>query len=206
MRTILILFSALLFFHFSQAQPTANYVDVDAFVERFPMKASALADIRVLAREWKGRLHTDEEKARAVFYWITHNIVYDCEGYRNGNGIYEPGEVMQKKKAICAGYASLYKFFCQELGLTCEIINGFATGISVDTLSENKINTNHAWNAVKVSGSWKLVDPTWGAGSANDDCTRQFSKLDEFFFFPDPIVLFLAICLNRKNGNCCQSP
>lgn len=100
--------------------------------------------------------------------------------------IYEPSVVLEKGRAVCAGYAHLFKIFCDELGVESVIVNGFATGIGVRSLHPDSLFTNHAWNAVKIKGEWKLVDPTWGSGSSNDDCTKSYQNLNESYFFPDP--------------------
>jgi transglutaminase/protease-like cytokinesis protein 3 len=45
---------------------------------------------------------------------------------------------------------------------------------------------DHAWNAVFISGSWRLLDCTWGAGKT-DAAGQHFKKqLDEHFFIADP--------------------
>ncbi len=45
---------------------------------------------------------------------------------------------------------------------------------------------DHAWNAVFISGSWRLLDCTWGAGKT-DALGHHFKKqLDEHFFLTDP--------------------
>jgi transglutaminase/protease-like cytokinesis protein 3 len=54
--------------------------------------------------------------------------------------------------------------------------NGFVPGEGID----------HAWNAVFISGSWRLLDCTWGAGKT-DAAGQHFKKqLDEHFFIADP--------------------
>lgn len=190
-RYCLLLLLLPFFYAPATAQSPVNYSKVDDYVKNFPFKATSLPDLRIMAREISRQFTSEEEKARAAFYWITHNITYDCEGYRMGNGVYEAEEVMKKRKAVCAGYADLFKFFCDELKLTCEIVEGFATGIGVKEVTEDNLTSNHAWNVVKIKGQWKLVDATWAAGSANRDCTKQYTEFDEFYFFsrPDSFIL-----------------
>ena len=45
---------------------------------------------------------------------------------------------------------------------------------------------NHAWNAVYLAGSWRLVDATWGSGSYNPTTHRFERRLNEHFFLTDP--------------------
>lgn len=168
------------------AQSPAKYKEIDDFIKGNQLKVTSPADIKVFGRELK-RLFTDDEiKARAAFFWLTQHIKYDCEGYRSGQYTVEPEEVLSKGIAVCSGYASLMKMFCDELGVECEVVSGFATGISVDKVHLDSMKSNHAWNAVKIKGEWKLVDPTWGSGSANNDCTKTYPALNEQYFLSDP--------------------
>jgi Transglutaminase-like superfamily len=173
------------------AQSPKDYSKVDELVKNFPMKVNALADLRVMARELNRQLKTDEEKARAAFYWITHNIGYDCDGYRDGTGIHEAEDVVKVKRAVCSGYANVFKFLCDEFKVPCEIVEGFAIGIGVNKVQEDSLESNHAWNVVKINGNWKLIDATWAAGSANRDCSKQYREFNEFYFFarPDSFIL-----------------
>lgn len=177
---------------FLEAQPSADYKKVDEFIKNYPLRPSTPGDIRVLAREIKRQSFTDDEKARAAFYWIAHNIEYDCAGYRQNQGLHLLEDVLSQHKGICAGYAGLMKFFCEELGVECITIEGFATGIGVEFVHEDSLRSNHAWNAVNINGQWKLVDPTWGSGSANDDCTKIFPAFKEKYFYARPEELIVS--------------
>lgn len=170
----------------AKAQSPANYKNIDEFVKNFPIKPTTTGDIKMMAREIKRQFHTEDELARAAFFWIAHNISYDCDGYRQKNGLHELDDVLKQHKGICAGYASLMKFFCDELGVECVIVRGFAIGISVKGITADNLATNHAWNAVKIKGEWKLIDVTWGSGSANDDCTKTYPEFKEYYFYTKP--------------------
>lgn len=174
------------------AQSNTAYKEVDDLVKSFPLKPSSPADIRTLARELKLQLHSDDELARAAFVWITNNISYDCDGCRQKKGLYELSDVLSQHKGICSGYASLMKFFCDELGVECVVINGFATGIGVTSVHADSLKTNHAWNAVKINGEWKLVDPTWGSGGANEDCTQLYPQFNDYYFYCKPEQLIIT--------------
>ncbi len=197
--------------HHLYSQPVATpYKEVDQFVKNFPLKPSAPGDIRVLAREFKRQFHSQDDLARAAFVWITNNISYDCEGYRQGQGFYELNDVLRQKKGICAGYASLMKFFCDELGVECIIISGFATGIGLKEIDSTSLESNHAWNAVRINDEWKLIDATWGSGYADEKCEKFTPVFKEYYFyckaeemikshFPDDIFKqFLAKPLTAK--------
>lgn len=171
------------------AQTDPSYNKIDSFVKNFPFRPATIADIKTLAREIKNQFHTEKELTRAAFIWITDNIAYDCDGYRHNNGLYRLEDVIIARKAVCSGYASLMKLFCDEFGIECVIINGFATGIGLTEASLDSLKTNHAWNAVKINGEWKLVDATWGSGSADNDCSEAYRNRDESYFFSQPGTL-----------------
>ena len=59
-----------------------------------------------------------------------------------------------KKGPVCEGYSRAFKILCDELGIPCVTVNGYA----VNNVGESG---SHMWNAVYVDGSWYGVDVTW---------------------------------------------
>lgn len=171
------------------AQSPAKYKEIDDFIKGDQLKVRSLADIRIFGRELKRMYPDDELKARAAFFWLTQHIKYDCEGYRNGNRVYNAADVLATGRAVCSGYARLMKTFCDELGVECLCISGFATGISVKNVSPDNMQHNHEWVAVKINEKWRLVDPTWGSGSVNENCTEFYPMVNEAFFLSDPFFM-----------------
>jgi hypothetical protein len=45
--------------------------------------------------------------------------------------------------------------------------------------------SNHAWNGVKINGSWYLIDSTWGAGYVSGD-KKYVQRFDDHFFMTPP--------------------
>ena len=66
-------------------------------------------------------------------------------------------------------------------------ISGFAKGYghSAEQQLTTRHQTNHAWNAVFIRGSWFLLDATWGAGHL-DSSNQYYAVFDDFYFLPDP--------------------
>jgi hypothetical protein len=189
MRSILILCCLLFILPLSvvKAQEAGNYDRIDEFVKTFPFQPTTAGDIKTFSRELKRQFQKPADLVRAAFFWIATNITYDCDGYRNKNGLYLVEDVLRQRKGVCAGYAALLQLFCDELGIPCVTIEGFATGIGVLSLEPDSLDTNHAWNAVSIDGQWKLIDATWASGSANEDCTKVFKTgVNERYFFSDP--------------------
>lgn len=180
--------SLFLYFHClpAAAQSPVKYKEIDDFIKGDQLKVTSIADIRVFGRELKRLFPDDELKARAAFFWLTQHVSYDCEGLKSGNKTHEPADVLATGKAVCSGYASLFKLFCDELGVESVIIRGFSFNYSDPPVNADSLNTNHAWNAVKLKGQWKLVDPTWGSGKTNTGCTEYFKEVDGKYFLADP--------------------
>lgn len=91
-------------------------------------------------------------------------------------------------KAVCQGYAEVYKAIANRAGLECVLVSGHGKGYGYTPLKPGerpppaKID-GHAWNAVRIDGGeWKLLDACWGAGyldSSTNEYTQKFSP-DQF--------------------------
>lgn len=129
----------------------------------------------------------DREKAYGAYYWIATNVVYDVKKFMKGKpSYYTPEKVFEKKKAVCEGYANLYKALCKKMNLTCEVIAGYSKGYGYQA-GKPFTEADHAWNAVKIDSVWQLIDVTWAAGSIKRTLfgakfIMQFNN--DFFFLP----------------------
>ncbi|MCP4443558.1 MAG: hypothetical protein GY810_32040 [Aureispira sp.] len=131
---------------------------------------------------------TELEKARIAFSWIANNIKYDDDGFNSEDyGDLSPENVLKTNVAVCSGFSTLYEELCKELGLEAKSISGYSKGYSY-TRGEVFDETTHAWNAVKVDGKWKLLDPTWGSSSAQNVNGKAVStsKFKPYWFDTDP--------------------
>ncbi len=163
-----------------------------------PPPARAAADARALAAPHElvrdpaalaafltGGARDDEEKARAIFRWLTENIAYDYDNMNSAVPV--PAEsVLLQGKAICDGYSGAFELLGRLAGLEVVTIHGWAKGYEW-TPGRRFEKPNHAWNAVRIAGEWKLVDSTWGAGYVRDG--HFVKELDDYFFFPAPEAL-----------------
>lgn len=75
-------------------------------------------------------------------------------------------------EGVCRAYAELYHELCVRSGLDCVCIYGDAR---LDDGSVEK----HAWNKVKVDGTWLCVDTTW----ADSDLSRDWVLRSEDWFY-----------------------
>ncbi|GAT64100.1 transglutaminase domain-containing protein [Paludibacter jiangxiensis] len=142
----------------SQAQ--TDYPSVDQIALRLPESESKT--INGIAAYINSHFNTPDDKARAIFCWITHNIAYDVENmykvnlYQNTNDIVE--RTLNTRKGICMSYTELFNAIAAKTGLKSFAVQGY-------TKQNNKVDIlPHAWNAVLIGLEWSLIDATWGAG------------------------------------------
>ncbi len=175
-------------------------VRVDRIVEEYPAQASKLRDITDLINH---DFSLPDEKARAIYYWIAHHIVYDVEATSSLQRRISYTSEEQKKakelkirnkwakkciaagKAECEGYATLYKCMCDLVSVPCIIIPGNVKR-SENDIGNPKLKTNHAWNAVQINGEWKIVDVTWAAGYIDYSTRTFYPVFDDVFFLTEP--------------------
>ncbi|PHH69795.1 hypothetical protein CDD80_6495 [Ophiocordyceps camponoti-rufipedis] len=125
------------------------------------------------------------DKARAIFTWFHHNILYDTEAFFGNNVRHKSVEdTIFTGKAVCQGYAETYKAIANRAGLDCIVVGGHGKGFGHVALKKGQKPPpakpdGHAWNAVRIDGGdWKLIDACWGAGhisGADQTYTKEFA-------------------------------
>lgn len=189
-----------------------DYTKVGSKVKTYP---SSFPDTGKLAQQLASDFSRPEDRARALYIWMATNIKYDksptAAGKRDTHISYKSeaerrekiaavennlaNRTLRLKKGVCNGYATLYKVVAIKMGLGAEVIHGTAKIFPSD-IGKLPGKINHAWNAVKVNGQWKLLDVTWGAGGIAAD--RILNRVDATYFFTDPDVFFLNHFPNDK--------
>ena len=129
---------------------------------------------------------TDAENAYMVYKWLSQNIVYDCYNYNTDKSKVDYSEVgtYNAGKGVCAGYSKIFKSMCIGLGLESNYVSGYTKNSIVDGNLPSR--TVHAWNSVKIDGTFYLVDSTWGSGFCDGD--NYNSKFDDFYFCTNPQI------------------
>lgn len=82
----------------------------------------------------------DLEKAYLLYKWIASNIQYDYENYKKNILITEKNEVFRAGKAVCSGYARLFRHFADKINLITENIEGYAKVISYSKQLDMKLS------------------------------------------------------------------
>lgn len=184
-----------------------DYAKVDATVKTYPTTYNS---IDRLAGRISADFQRDDERARAIFTWIALNISYNTAPGAKGRKPLKysysteaerlakiaaieadlANTTLRDKKAVCHGYAMLYALTARKMGLETEVIHGNAKIVPAD-IGKLPTQSNHAWNAVKIDGQWKLIDVTWGSGGITGKSKNFGFKFDDNYFFTKPNAFFL---------------
>ncbi len=163
---------------------TYNYNKIDDHALNAP--SSAETSIESLASYLVAPARNEREKARAIFRWIAENIDYNIEGYFSGDfGAQDANDLLKSRKSVCDGYSDLFESLAKGAGLEAVRIAGYGKGYGYMPGQNISGKSNHAWNAVRINGSWYLVDCTWGAGYINED-KKYVREFDEHYFMTPP--------------------
>ena len=157
---------------------------VDAHADATP--DSVAQSVAALAAYLATAGSDDLTRARALFRWIAGNIEYDAVGFRTGDhGDQSAEAVLRSRSSVCEGYARLAEALGAAMGLEVQRVSGWSKGYGYTTGQRFDGPTNHAWNAVRIDGQWRLMDPTWGAGYL-DQQTRFVRRFQEHYFLTSP--------------------
>lgn len=170
-----------------------DFSKVDHLVLKYPR----FSKVEDLASKIENDFSTDTEKVRAAFFWLAKNIRYDLKMYYNpkprtyGFSYSTEDEkttkiqaakdkiidvAFNRKMGVCEEYAQSFKKICDLLNIEAAVITGY-TRNSTDEIGKPSLNTDHAWNAVKLNDKWILLDATWAAGSLlNGKWIQEFNN------------------------------
>jgi transglutaminase/protease-like cytokinesis protein 3 len=141
---------------------------------------------------------TDSAKVRAIFYWMTQNIAYDCKAFHSGSyevyaykDDYDDIRIKKTlliKKGICNDYALVFSELCRIASIKSKIIVGYALITKPYTILKILGNetTNHAWNAVMINNKWYLVDVTWASGYVDNGVLKFTKLLNDYYYLTPP--------------------
>ena len=165
-------------------------------VDAHAMRIKAGGNLTETVNELTIPFDSEMEQVRSIFTWIATNVSYDCKEFhrkfedRKAKTRPELRErSYSKQTAICAGYAILFDEMCEIAGINAEYISGYAR-ISPRPPSPDRLNSNHAWNAVEIDGKWYLLDATWAAGYTDGELKKFTFHFDDRYFMTDPEQFF----------------
>lgn len=177
----------LLFPLIAFSQKSADLSAVDSFAATVKYKNN----LNDLTKDLTDPYSEELLKARVIFKWITENIRYDYKYYNKHNykgkepktfkckddkqceakrivwEIKHIDKVLRKKKAVCQGYAMLFKKMCDIAGLKSEMVVGYIRTEPYQIGTSGILD--HAWNAIWIDSTYYLLDPTWAAGGCGEN-------------------------------------
>ena len=113
---------------------------------------------------------TEKEAIKAINTYVCNLISYE-EGQKS------PYIAFQTGKGNCRTYACIFKMMCNQIGIECDYIEGFANG------------GYHAWNRVYISGVPYWIDCCWNNGGTNEYSLsadlwgdHSVSTVNQFFY------------------------
>lgn len=138
-------------------------------------------DYRQHIHEIVGIVNPPEDKARAIYDWLIHNIAYDTTYLTH-----DADTCWRTKRGVCQAYCELFVHFAKSVGVTAEIVTGKSKG------TDGKVSEkDHAWIFVYTHGyDGIFIDPTWGAGYVKDGVF--VSAPNELWFDVDPDWLIFS--------------
>ena len=130
--------------------------------------------INSIATQLTQNCDNDYDRVLALHDWICSYMYYDVDSLSAEEAPpYHATEIVQTRKAVCLGFATLMAALCRSIDIPCNVVSGYALGVGADTeWSDETIITdeqNHAWNEVYVDGRWMIIDPTW-------DCANKIEN------------------------------
>ena len=166
-------------------QAQTDYSAIDKIALQLPESESHTTND--IARYINNHFNTPDDKARAIFCWITHTIEYDIENMLNVNIYQNETEILERvlktRKGICMSYTELFNDVASKTGLKSYAVQGY-------TKQNNKVDAlPHTWNAVQMGTAWYLIDPTWGAGYIQNEKFVRIINNSYFKAVPQQFIL-----------------
>jgi hypothetical protein len=166
------------------AESGDRFAAADALADAAP--AAAERSVAALAAYLAQAGADDLTRARVVYRWIAGHIAYDVAAFQAGSyGDVSPDGVLRSRSSVCEGYARLAEALGAAMGLQIQVVAGWSKGYGYTPGQRFDGPTNHAWNAVRVDGQWRLMDATWGAGFL-DQQSRFVRRFQDHYFLTAP--------------------
>ena len=161
-------------------------------IDRHALAATADAErsLDALAAYLAQPARTERDRARAIFRWMTERIRFNTDAHCTGHpGEMNPETVLRDREATAFGYANLFEALARRAGLESTTVHGYAK-MKHCTEEGLLMKVKHAWNAVRVDGTWYFVDTTWGAGYLK--LQRWHRVFQEQYFLSSPPQMILT--------------
>lgn len=114
------------------------------------------------------------EREHALYDWLVTNVDYDWD-HQDPSAAMDPNSAnpyggLVNHKAICLGFATTFQLLMDMAGVECITVTGAAF----------RSTENHAWNMVRLNGSWYCVDATWDMGAPDPRFWSYFNVTSDW--------------------------
>ena len=191
------------------------FIGISAFsqndsIESLVKKASSVNySMSELTDFAKQNINKKKDLAKFFYYWVGSNIQYDeitLQNVLNGeisneefNNLQSIENVFETRKGVCAGYAQLYKWFMNQMGIEVYVVTGYIRDERNHYVElELDDNSRHAWNVIKLDGTWIILDSTWG--------TSQDSTVSNFYFDMKPELAIITHFPEQEKWQLLEKP
>jgi Transglutaminase-like superfamily len=163
-----------------------DFTAVDAYVKSLgSLDSMSMGTINnVVSNKFTDKI----DKARAIYYWITHHITFDIKAARTNSVMKNtPADVLLYRKAVGIGFASLFQDMCSSADIRCLTVDGFIKN-NISQIGENDTEINHSWAVVQLGESpetWYYVDPAWGSGYGDAEMKVFTPYYTDAYFFTE---------------------
>lgn len=128
-------------------------------------------NIRGLARKITEGKKSDTEKSKAIYFWVTHHMMYDMEALhllQTSSSIkYKTvSQILEDQKGLCTDFSSVDAALHRAVGIEAKVV----------------YNTEHAWDEIKLNGKWISQDCTFGSGYIDTNSGKFIKQYDEKYF------------------------
>ncbi|MEQ1553437.1 MAG: transglutaminase domain-containing protein [Ferruginibacter sp.] len=195
MKKVLLIFITVFASNYLFAQiAIAKYKFIDDEVQKLGSFASK--NVAEIADAVTAKYNTNEQKARAIFYWIANNIAIDPKATKqNDQKNKEPEKVIALRKATPLGFSLLVQEMCSYAKIRCLSVDGFVKNF-VAEINEKIDEPNYSWNVVQLGQSpetWYYIDACRASGFVDKKQTTFTKQFTSQYFFADK-KLFNLIC------------
>lgn len=168
--------------------------EADAIVTAIPDDAQT--SVEAVGKYFAARISDKRELVKALHDYVVLRLHYDTPtSLLTGEAALtrpsqQADDVFAARTGVCEGYARLMKALGDAAGLEVAFITGYirdarrnSGDASTDDAIKHALEGNlHAWNAVKIDGTWLFVDATWDDPVTDDGSQR----LSETYLFTPP--------------------
>lgn len=181
---LLLAFAIVLFTVTDSFSQDDLYQKIDARSKRYKPKSF---DLEQISNDLTRNIDSELSQVRAIYSFVINYLDYDHEAYKNGNNRINQSssDILERKRAVCWGYAQLFRELCEYAEIEAYTISGYSNLVQTDFSKPD-----HAWNVVKIKNDYYLMDVTWASNTIRtpDKFIRKFD-VDYFLTPPDLFII-----------------